>query len=63
MSKPKGAWIEALEYTIDQDMKAKAKFLEHCIDRPEDWPEGMTAAEVIFGDVQRFIDKWKKLNE
>lgn len=63
MIKVEGAFVDALKYTIDQDMKAKAEFLEHCTEHPEDWPEGMTVAEVIFGDVQRFIDKWKAATE
>ncbi len=63
MSKQKGAFMEACEHVINEDMKAKAALLKDIIDNPEKYGPitGQEMFEIIFGDYQRFANKFKNL--
>lgn len=63
MSKPKGAWLDAVEYTVNKDMEAKSDLLQKMIDEPDKypWPAGISPFELIFGDYMEFVKKMEKL--
>ncbi len=61
--KLKGAFVDACEYVINKDMDSKRKLLKEIIDNPDKYPPitGVEMCELIFGDYQRFANKFKGL--
>lgn len=59
----KGAFIDACEALVKKDMEEKSKVVQFIIDNPDKFPyiTGSELFELIFGDYQKFADKWKNI--